>query len=160
LPPGIDGPSSSSWPRRTGLLLRLPAQPATSSVHRLAICARIKDTLISPWGVPERLRRAFAGLTLFTGEVALDLGDGAGESIPFSARLEDMTGDIVEFSATPEGTGVRVTVSNAIESPISLKGLPATLTRGGQSAPAMLSNADFANPVQLAPGAAVQGRAI
>ena len=163
LPPGIDGPQFQPFvaaPDRLKLRLRLPGAAGYVERPQASVNLRsgIKDTL--DLSLPE-FQSVFdalfgAGLTLFTGEVALDLGDGAGESIPFSARLEDMTGDVVEFSATPEGTGVRVTVSNAIESPISLKGLPATLTRGGQSAPAMLSNADFANPVQLAPGAAVQ----
>jgi hypothetical protein len=163
LPPGIDGPQFQPFvaaPDRLKLRLRLPGAAGYVERPQASVNLRsgIKDTL--DLSLPE-FQSVFdalfgAGLTLFTGEVALDLGDGAGESIPFSARLEDMTGDVVEFSATPEGTGVRVTVTNVIESPISLKGLPATLTRGGQSAPAMLSNADFANPVQLAPGAAVQ----
>jgi hypothetical protein len=163
LPPGIDGPQFQPFvaaPDRLKLRLRLPGAAGYVERPQASVNLRsgIKDTL--DLSLPE-FQSVFdalfgAGLTLFTGEVALDLGDGAGESISFSARLEDMTGDVVEFSATPEGTGVRVTVSNAIESPILLKGLPATLTRGGQSSPALLSNADFAKPVQLAPGAAVQ----
>ena len=163
LPAGIDGPQFQPFvaaPDRLKLRLRLPGAAGYVERPQASVNLRsgIKDTL--DLSLPE-FQSVFdalfgAGLTLFTGEVALDLGDGAGESIPFAARLEDMTGDVVEYSATPEGTGVRVTVANAIESSISLKGLPATLTRGGQSTPAALSNADFATPVQLAPGAAVQ----
>jgi hypothetical protein len=163
LPPGIDGPQVQPFVAaadRLKLRLRLPGAAGYVERPQASVNLRsgIKDTL--DLSLPE-FQSVFdalfgAGLTLFTGEVALDLGDGAGESIPFAARLEDMTGDVVEFSATPEGAGVRVTIANAIESPISVKALPATLTRGGQSAPAALANADFATPVTLAPGAAMQ----
>src|SRR5260370_10938596 len=84
--------------------------------------AGIKDTLDLGLADFQPLFDALfgTGITLFTGEVAVDLGDGGGESIPFAARISDMSGDVVDYTAAPEGAGLRVKLRNGIESSIMI----------------------------------------
>jgi hypothetical protein len=164
LPAGIDGP------RFTPLIgvdadkvhLRLRTAGAAGFIERpqarVTLGVGISDTLAM--GLPE-FQPLFdallgAGLSLFTGEVDVSLGEGAGNSIPFAARISDAVGDVVTYKAVREGAGLRFTLSNAIESPIAISRQPATLSRGGQTCPATVSGADFTSPVSLASGAALE----
>lgn len=166
LPQGVDGPRFVPLviaSERLKLRLRLPGASGFTERANANVNLRsgIKDTIDLPLSEFQSVFDSLfgAGLTLFTGDVVFDLGDGtgagagAGESIPFTARLEDMSGDVVDFTATPEGEGLRVILRNAVESPVSIAQLVATLQRGSQSVPAIITGSDPAIPVKLAPGA-------
>jgi hypothetical protein len=160
LPPDIKGPQFAPLivsPDKTRLRLQIPGAAGFNERPQAIVNLRagIKDTLELGLADFQPLFNALfgAGMTLFTGEVAVNLGDAGGESVPFAARMEDMSGDVIDYTTAPEGAGLRVKVRNAIESPITIARLPATLNRGGQTCPATISEADFSSPIALAPGA-------
>jgi hypothetical protein len=95
--------------------------------------------------------------TLFQGQVLVSLGeDNATEvpPIPFIARMDDLVGDLFAGSSAPGATAdsLQVTLRNAIESPVTVRGLGASLGRGGTQVPARV---ELTMPANVAPGASV-----
>jgi hypothetical protein len=164
LPAGIDGPRFTPLidvdADKVRLHLTMPGAVGSGSRPQLRVNLRagISDTLEMGLAEFQPLFDALfgAGLTLFTGEVDVNLGDGAGNSIPFAARINDAVGDVVTYKAVPEGTGLRFTLANVIESPITISRQPAVLSRNGQPCPATVSGADFSSPITVASGTALE----
>jgi hypothetical protein len=93
----------------------------------------------------------FGSSNLLSGTVTMDLG-GDQESIPFTARMSDLIGRVFDYSETkaPEG-GVNATFRNAIESPVMIRRLSATLSRNLETFPATIRGLDLSNPIRLEP---------
>jgi hypothetical protein len=93
---------------------------------------------------------------LFTGTVSVDLPGDAGESIPFSARLNDLAGELFDYqeSATHDG-GFHANLRNGIESPVKIARLSGTVASGPTAVPAVFQNLDLSSPLILEPGSEV-----
>ena len=96
---------------------------------------------------------------VFMGDVQVaPSGNRPGETIPFVARLTDLSGRILEEFETPAGDGsVQVRLRNSIESPVTLRSIPVQVLAGTQSLPAHIGTltkggAATQFPVRLAPG--------
>jgi hypothetical protein len=94
-------------------------------------------------------------LALLRGELRIDLGGGAAERVPFSARLDDTNGDLLQtaIAVGPTPDSLQLTLTNAIESPVTVPRLDAWLRRGKDRVPALLGG--MALPLELAPGQSV-----
>jgi len=92
-----------------------------------------------------------AGGALFRGEVAVALGDVT-EKIPFIGRMNDMVGDLFDYTETPDQSsgGIKATLSNAIESKLKINGLKAKLSRGDAVVDANINGLTM--PKELGPG--------
>ncbi len=77
---------------------------------------------------------------LFTGEILVPVEDSGPEAIPFSARLNDLAGDVLEVSEVPDSGRVQILLKNAIESTVRIDRLPATLIAADQEQAAHLEN--------------------
>jgi hypothetical protein len=90
---------------------------------------------------------------LFSGEVEVDL-PGANERIPFTARITDMIGDIFDYREVADAASgeVSATLRNAIESPLRITRLGASLRRGTVEVPARLDGLSLEPTAQLLPG--------
>lgn len=91
---------------------------------------------------------------LFNGQVEIDLGEGATETIPpvpFVARMNDLAGEALDVAgAFVEAAGTfRATLRNAVESPVRVRGLAVELHRGGGRVAAAFA---AGLPAELAPG--------
>jgi hypothetical protein len=85
--------------------------------------------------------------SLFLGRVEIAVPGESVESVPFTARLNDLTGELFLYSATPNDDGtIAVTLMNAIESPLRINALEATIVRGEQFVNASIQ--DVALPVE------------
>jgi hypothetical protein len=90
----------------------------------------------------------FAGdaSVLFSGIVAVTVGAGGkpAEQVPFRGRLDDLVGERFDYSREndPAG-GLRVTLGNAIESPMAIEALGATLMRDAVALPAAITGLDL-----------------
>ena len=164
LPAGIDGPRFTPLigvdADKVRLHLTMPGAVGSGERPQLQVNLRsgISDTLEMGLAEFQPVFDALlgAGVTLFTGQVDVNLGDGTGNSIPFAARICDAVGDVVTYKAVPEGAGLRFTLTNVIESPITISRQPATLSRNGQPCPATVSGADFTSPITVASGTALE----
>jgi hypothetical protein len=90
--------------------------------------------------------------SLFQGKVEVALGNGPKEEIPFIARMNDLVGSIFDDEQSPDEAsgGVRVTLRNAIESPVRLKQLSAELYREETKVPEKVQGLSL--PIELQPG--------
>lgn len=138
-----------------------PFQPRDGAL--VNIRTGLKDSLKLPLQDFETIFEAMADTTgaaiLFNGEIAVNLGEGPGkinEKIPFVARMNDLVGDLFDYSEIPdEATGsVKSTFRNAIESRIRIKQLKAKLQQEGREVVAEIR--ELTLPVELAPGEEVQ----
>ncbi len=71
-----------------------------------------------------------SAVALFKGEVIVDVGFGDPEEIEFIANMDDLAGEIFDYHAGVQDatTGsITVTLRNAIESPVIIKNLSATM---------------------------------
>lgn len=92
--------------------------------------------------------------------VTLDAGNGIPpENIPVTCRLNDLSGDVfdVEIQQDSAPNTVRAKLTNAIESPVELRGLRAMLARE-EAREGVIEGLSFAAPVAVAPGALVECR--
>lgn len=124
---------------------------ASANVLRSALC----DTLTMSERDFQPIFDALmgSGAALFHGKLLVELPGLPPEEIPFVARLDDMVGRAMLDSAGPEAAGgLPVTLTNAVESPLRVDGLAATLRRGdGPAYPATLQGLSL--PVaRLEPG--------
>jgi hypothetical protein len=93
------------------------------------------------------------GTALFHGKLVVDLGALPAEEVTFNARLNDMVGAaMLDYAASEIAGGLQVTLTNAIESPLRIDDLAATLGRGnGPQQPATIQGLSL--PVaRLEPG--------
>jgi hypothetical protein len=136
-----------------------PAQQGTVREERtgvaLVLQGAIKDTLVMKLPDFQLLFDAMHRNTasLFLGRIEIDVPGGETEVIPFSARMTELEGNLFVFSSSANADGgVDVTIANAIESPVRIEALPATISRDGQKATAAVAGSSF--PVErLDPGA-------
>jgi hypothetical protein len=112
----------------------------------------------------DNLSEIFAALLgkefgVFTGNVEVGVsGTGHVVSVPFSARLNDLYGPVLEESETPGENGrSSVRLRNVIESPVTVRSIPTHIRRTEELFPAHIENLTkggvaVAFPVDLAPG--------
>jgi hypothetical protein len=94
---------------------------------------------------------------LFLGRVEIGVPGGTPESIPFSARMDDLEGELFLYTATASGGGINVALTNAIESPIRIDALAATVGPTSQAVSATVQGPPL--PIEsLAPGETIQVR--
>jgi hypothetical protein len=96
-------------------------------------------------------------LTLMQGEVEVKLGDQPDLNpppIPFTGRLNDFFGDVFDYAEAPDAASgsVRVTFTNAIESPVTIKHLAAELRRGDNRVNGQFQGLTLTPPPVLHPG--------
>jgi len=97
---------------------------------------------------------------LLSGTVDMDLG-GAQESIPFAARMNDLAGEVFEYTETwSREEGLKATFQNAIESPVQIKGLNAVLSRDLERFPATIQGLDFTQPIRVEPKAEISFKVV
>jgi hypothetical protein len=143
---------------KTHLLLAIPRADATSKFDErkdasVDLRSGIKDSLALLMPQFQAVYDAMFGSSniLLSGTVTMDLG-GDQESIPFAVRMNDLIGQIFDYSESPsDGGAIRATFQNAIESPVEIHGLSATLRRGQERFPASIQGLDFSSPIRLEP---------
>jgi hypothetical protein len=97
---------------------------------------------------------------LFRGQVDVDLNEGANARIPpipFIGRLHDLVGELFDYEESPEEAsgGLKITLRNAIESPVNIVNLTIELWRGEARVLGQMQGLDLTSPVELSPGAAI-----
>lgn len=123
----------------------------------LVLRGALKDTLVMPVSDFRLLFDAMHQQTaaLFVGRVEIDVPNGRTETVPFEARFDDMAGEIFTYEAVAEAGRLRVAVTNAIESPVDIETLDATVTLDGRTESAVITRG--ALPLQgLQPGESVE----
>lgn len=92
-------------------------------------------------------------VAIMKGEVRVELRPGAFERMPFDGRFDRMNGELMDAAITPGAQSGQFTIAltNAIESPVEVSAIKASLLARGVEADA---NASFATPLpqRLAPG--------
>lgn len=135
-------------PTRTGSMIE------ERSGASLVLQGALKDTLVMKLPDFQVLFDAMIRRTasLFLGRVEVEIPGWDTESIPFSARMDDLAGETFLYAAMAHPGGeLSVTLTNAIESPLRINGLAATVSRGGTEVPAAIAGLDL--PIEsLAPG--------
>lgn len=130
-----------------------PLQPRPGA--NVVLHEGILDQLVLPMDDFMTVYDALFGASpvLLSGQVEVTVGDVV-ERIPFSLRLDDTAGAVLEVTETVDpGTGsVAAIARNAIESPVRVKALKAWLTRGANPVDAVVLNVDLSKPVDLTPG--------
>jgi hypothetical protein len=118
----------------------------------------LKDTIVMSLKDFGRLFDAMHLQTasLFLGDVRIDVPGGAAEVIGFTARLDDLAGEVFVCSAVADVSGaITVNLINAIESPIRINTLSAEAGAGTTIGPAEITGLTL--PVdRLVPGRQVQ----
>jgi uncharacterized protein YjbI with pentapeptide repeats len=117
---------------------------------RSKLAAAVELSLTDFQAVYDALMGAESGSILFTGEIEVALGDPGkpAEKVPFTGRLDDLIGPMVTWQASPDqpSGGLRVTLTNGIESPVRIASLSSELQRGSVRAPGVFQN--LALPVE------------
>lgn len=92
--------------------------------------------------------------SLFLGQVQIAVPGESAEVVPFTARFDDLAGDVFLAAAAVAGGSIRVVLANAIESPVQINALTASIAQGGAVGDASIQGLTL--PVaQLAPSATV-----
>jgi hypothetical protein len=92
---------------------------------------------------------------LLSGTVAMDVG-GDQESIPFAARMNDLVGQVFEYTEEwSQEEGLKATFRNAIESPVQINNLSTILSRNLERFPATIQGLDFTQPIRVEPNAQI-----
>jgi hypothetical protein len=113
----------------------------------------IRDTLTLPLSQFKAVWDAVmsTSLSFFQGYVDVAL-DGGTVAIPFTPRLASTSGEYFTYEQVPSAAGVQVTLRNAIESPLTIKSLPAMLVSDDSSVEARIDGLTL--PLRLNPGEA------
>jgi hypothetical protein len=160
-PPGVNGPVFAPLladaPR---FRLALPGVNASAGVFQdrtnasVDLQGGIRDILTLSVGEFQAIFDAIFGRSavLFQGEVVVKLTEGLNEVVPFTARMDDLVGDLLDSKETPDETsgGLTVTLRNAIESPLLMNRLEALLQRGEIKVPGEIRG--LTTPVTLRAG--------
>lgn len=82
---------------------------------------------------------------ILVGHVEVNLGGQSVPPVPFALALDDLVGDlfVVERAVDEANGGIRLTLRNAIESPIRINSLRATLRQGETESPADIRELDM-----------------
>lgn len=136
------GTSAGPFQERAGALIDLRAAVHDALTLSMRDFQAIYDALFGGSAV------------LFKGEIIVDVGGGTNEIVPFNARLNDLAGELFDYREMPDTAsgGVAATLRNAIESPVSINNLTATLDNGETESAATLQNIAFDPPPVLKPG--------
>jgi hypothetical protein len=125
----------------------------------LVLQGSLKDTLSMPLADFRLLFDAMQGQTasLFLGHVDIAVDDGAKEVIPFTARMDDLEGEIFGCAATAGADGILdVRLTNSIESPVDVQTLGVSLLQDGVAVRGLVK--DGLPREGLQPGASVTVR--
>ncbi|MDQ5871163.1 MAG: hypothetical protein M3547_03050 [Acidobacteriota bacterium] len=173
LPPGVEGPvfelvNSESIQFRLSLPRGNPAEgPFQVRKDTLVnIQSGLVDSLDQTLDQFQSIFDAMADTTgaaqLLTGVVEVEVGGGTRETIPFQGRMNDLVGEIFDYSESqdPVTGGVKASLLNAIESPVRIKTLDVSLERGGARVPGRIEEISAIRgtevmdkfPLELAPG--------
>jgi hypothetical protein len=166
LPAGIDGPVLQALQadgRTAAMTLFLPREDGTTNTVRreqavIDLRDGITDALTLSLAEFKPIYTAlFASTDLVRGDIAVRLGESAQdvEHVGIAIRIDRTAGaPVLDATRGPGGTDVvAVTATNAVESPISVQSLGASLSRGGSTVAATLSGITPALPARLEPGA-------
>ena len=117
-------------------------RPATTGAVReqradasVVLQGALKDTLTMPLADFRLLFDAMHRRTasLFLGRVEIDVPNDSTETIPFSARMDDLAGEVFSYQVSVDEDGLlHVTAVNEIESPLSVQAIDATVLWNGQ----------------------------
>jgi hypothetical protein len=149
--------------------LTLPGQGAQTRPNALvSLTEGIQDTLTLSLLEFRAIFDALftSGSSLFQGSVNVKLGEELLPPIPLDARLDDMEGPLFDSQEEAEAGGtVAVTLTNAIESPVRINSLKASLRRLDDlntpaEAPISATIQALATPLELAPGASTLFRVV
>jgi len=161
LPPGVTGPRLEPlMAEKLRLFMTLPrgdgsTVPQELSEVRVDLRTGFRDSRTMSI---EDFVRVFDALldrsaVLFQGDVEFLIPQGPVERVPLIAQLDDMVGSVLDADVVPsEGGGLKVTLRDAIESPVRLSALSLGLQRGGVRTAGQIQEPVPALPVELAPG--------
>lgn len=122
-----------------------PTQAGSVREQRLDVALVLRGSLKDSLAMPEPdFRLLFDAMhqetaALFIGRVEIDMPNGRMEIVPFEARFDDMAGEIFTYEAVAEVGRLRVSITNAIESPIDVETLDVSVALGGSVAPAVIA---------------------
>ncbi len=161
LPTSVTGPMFQALATDTArLYMQMPTATGGTmdqvrSAVRVNLDSGFKDSITLPLAQFSSVFNAvFSDSILMQGYVLVDFSDIPDEQIPFIAQMDDMAGDLLDYKVQPDPSGgLRVTLTNAIESPLRINDLSAKLHRGG---PKVLANfSGLTTPMELASTQAV-----
>ncbi|MEF3302052.1 hypothetical protein [Paenibacillus sp. GYB003] len=158
LPDGIAGPVFQPLLADTGRLsfrLALPNRAGPFQLREGALI-NLKEGIVDSLSLSlQELQQVFEALMgsetasfLMTGEVEVHLDDEhhrVAEKVPFTARMDDLAGELFDYAYSPDPAsgGVQVTLRNLIESPVRIGRLNARLDREGTEVPCELQGVAF-----------------
>ena len=163
LPAGVDGPVFEpllAEADKVKLRVSLPRAGAGGAelaerAEALVSLHGARDAVTLPLAQFQTLFDALFGGSslLLQGEVVVETGEGTSETIPFTARMDDLVGEVFDAQEEfdPEAGGLRVILRNAIESPLRVSHLGADLRNGEALIPSQVVLGG-ALPVELRPG--------
>jgi len=162
LPPHVKGPQferMSVDSDKLKLILALPPsnlpQDITSSVHidlwsgiAGVLTLNVKDFQ------PTLLAMLGNSLTLLNGQVHIDFGGEQTEDIDFRMRMNDLAGEMFDYEEETDAASgmVKVTLRNAIESPLQINQLSAALARGTAQVDGVIQGLNLNPAPVLQPG--------
>ncbi len=168
LPQGIDSPMLQPLqvdPVKTEFYLGVPGQESSSGPFQdrsknalINIITGITDQLtLTMDGFQEIFDSIFEGPALmFQGKVEANVYKDQTETIPFIARMNDLSGSILDYIEEQDSAsgGVKATLINAIESPVKINSIGAEISRDSTKSRGEVRGLSL--PVQLKPGERVQ----
>jgi len=168
LPQGINSPVLQPLqvdPAKTEFYLGVPGQASSSGPFQdrsknalINITTGITDQLtLTLDGFQEIFDSIFEGPALmFQGKIEANVYKDQTETIPFIARMNDLSGSILDYKEEQDNAsgGVKATLINAIESPVKINAIGAQIRRDGATSHGEIRGLSL--PAQLSPGESVQ----
>jgi hypothetical protein len=168
LPQGIDRPLLQPLqvdPVKTEFFLGVPGQESSSGPFQdrsknalINIITGITDQLtLTMEGFQEVFDSIFEGPALMLqGKVEANVYKDQTETIPFIARMNDLSGNILDYKEEQDNAsgGVKATLINAIESPVKINNIGAQIKRDSATSRGEIRGLSL--PVQLKPGESIQ----
>jgi hypothetical protein len=128
----------------------------------LVLQGMLKDSLNMKFSDFSTLFDALHGETasLFLGHMDIEVPGEPKEVIPFTARMDDLAGELFLYNALANTDGsISVSLLNAIESPLRINALDAFLSVGGEVIPTSTQGLTLPQP-NLAPGGTLEFKVI
>lgn len=162
--PATGGKEPRLWPlpAKSELRLRLPSgagvamKTYTDAEVGIDLGAGFAHDFTVPLADFHKLYAAACGSEssgLFTGEVRVQTGLSTPEVVPVEIRFGETEGEVFEYFEEPRPDGVMaVRLRNAIESPLTIKALTASLARGDAVVAGKLQGLDLTQPIVLKAG--------
>jgi len=168
LPQGIDSPVLQPLqvdPVKTEFYLGVPGQESSSGAFQdrsknalINITTGITDQLtLTLDGFQEIFDSIFEGPALmFQGKVEANVYKDQPATIPFIARMNDLSGSVLDYKEEEDNAsgGVKATLINAIESPVKINAIGAQIRRDSATSRGEIRGLSL--PAQLKPGESVQ----